>query len=108
MTNVENPILFTGYYPHIPATDSPQPVTSTTPNYHNILVRHLTATGATSAGDVVGVPEEPFYNICLNSVQISATTGLVVRNATITTSGNTTITVSSGSPYIIESNGYVN
>jgi polygalacturonase len=107
MTNVKYPIWFSGYYPDIPADGDPaQPVTSTTPDYHDITVDGLTATGSTYAGDIVGVTEEPFYNIYLTSVNISAKTGLTVRNATVTVS-NTTITVSSGSAYIIQSNAKV-
>ncbi|HEY7413964.1 MAG TPA: glycosyl hydrolase family 28 protein [Ktedonobacteraceae bacterium] len=107
MTNVKHPIWFSGYYPDIPADGDPaQPVTSTTPNYHDITVDGLTATGATDVGDIVGVTEKPFYNIFLKNVNISAGTGLVVRNTTVTVS-NTTLTVSSGSAYVIQSSSHV-
>ncbi len=107
MTNVQTPILITAYYPSIPADGDPaQAVTSTTPNYHDITVSKVTATGATSAGDIVGVPEKPLTNITLSSVSITAKTGLIVRNATVTTP-STTITVSSGSAYILQSNSHV-
>lgn len=107
MTGVKDPLLFTGYYPSIPSSDSPQPITSTTPYYHNITVSNLTATGASVAGTIVGVPEEPLTAITLNAVKISAKTGVVVRNATVTVTGGTTISVSKGSAYILESNGHV-
>jgi polygalacturonase len=108
MTNVQNPIWFSGYYPDIPSSqDAAQPITSTTPNYHDITVNGLTATGAKAAGDIVGVTEEPLYNIYLEGVKISATTGLVVRNATVTVSNGTAITVSSGSAYVIQAAGQV-
>ncbi len=107
MTNVTHPILFTGYYPDIPASDLPQPVTNTTPYYHNIVVNNLTATGASDAGTIVGVPEEPLSAILLNAVKITAKTGIVVRNTTVTVTHSTRITVSSGPPYIIESQGKV-
>jgi polygalacturonase len=107
MTNVKNALWFSGYYPDIPADGDPaQAVTSTTPNYHDITVNGLTATGSTSAGDIVGVTEKPFSNINLTGVNISAKTGLVVRNATVTVS-STTVTVSSGSAYIVQSNAKV-
>ncbi len=107
MTGVKTPLLFTGYYPSIPSSDSPQPITSTTPYYHNITVNNLVATGSSTAGTIVGVPEEPFTGITLNAVKITAKKGIEVRNATVTVKGGTTITVSSGSSYIIESQGKV-
>jgi hypothetical protein len=108
MTNVQNPIWFSGYYPDIPSSqDAAQSITSTTPNYHDITVNGLTATGAKDVGDIVGVTEEPFYNIYLEAVKVTATTGLVVRNATVTVSNGTAMTVSSGSAYIIQAAGQV-
>jgi len=108
MKNVTNPIWFSGYYPKIPSPDAAQPITSTTPNYHNITVSNLVATGASDVGDIVGVTELPFTNITLSGVKITAKTGLVVRNATITANNGTTLTVSSGSAYILQTNGHVN
>jgi polygalacturonase len=108
MTNVQYPIWFSGYYPDIPADGDPaQTVTATTPYYHSITVNNMTASGATAAGYIVGVPEKPFTSITLNDVKITATTGLEVRNATVTVTGGTTMTVSSGSAYIIQSKGSV-
>jgi polygalacturonase len=108
MTNVTHPIWFSGYYPKIPSPDAAQPITSTTPNYHNISITNLVATGASDVGDIVGVTELPLTNITLSGVKISAKTGLVVRNATITANNGTTLTVSSGAAYIIQTNGHVN
>lgn len=108
MTNVQYPIWFSGYYPNIPASqDAAQPITSTTPNYHDITINGLTAKGARAAGYIVGVTEKPLYNIHLQNVQISATTGLVVRNATVNVSNGTAMTVSSGSGYVIQAAGQV-
>ncbi len=107
MTGVKTPLLFTGYYPSIPSSDSPQPITNTTPYYHDITVNNLVATGASTAGTIVGVPEEPFTAITLNGVKITSKKGIEVRNATVTVKGGTTVTVSSGSAYIIESQGKV-
>ena len=107
MTNVKYPIWFSGYYPHIPTSDSAQPITATTPYYHNITINNLTATGASAAGYIVGVPEKPFTAITLNAVKITASTGLEVRNAAVVVTGGTTMKVSSGSAYIIQSGGSV-
>ena len=103
MTNVKYALIISGYYPDIPADGDPaQPVTATTPYFHNILIDDLTVTGATFAGYVIGVTEKPFTNITLNNVHITAKTGLQVRNTTLLICA-TTITVSSGSSYLIES-----
>ncbi len=108
MTNVSHPILFSGYSSTIPSSDSPHPITTTTPYYHDITVQNLVATGASDAGTIVGVPEKPLTAITLRAVTITAQTGLVVRNATVTvTPGGTKITVSRGNAYIIESKGKV-
>src|SRR5450432_2180019 len=52
---------------------------------------------------IVGVPEKPFTAITLNNVKITATTGLEVRNAAVVVTGGTTMKVSSGSAYIMQS-----
>ncbi len=107
MTNVTHPLIFTGYYPKIPTTFTKQAITATTPFFHNVTVTNLVATGASDAGDIVGVPEKPFTGITLSAVKITAKTGLVVANAAVTTTNGTKITPSSGSAYIIESGGSV-
>jgi len=107
MTGVKHPLLFTAYYPTIPATDPPQPITNTTPFYHNITVTNLVATGASDAGTIVGVPEKPMTAITLVTVKITAKTGLVVRNATVTVTGGTSITAASGSAFVLQSNGNI-
>lgn len=108
MTNVTTPILITAYYPSIPADGDPaQPVTSTTPDYYGISITKVTATGASAAGEIVGVPELPITGLTLNTVSISAKTGVIVRNATITNTA-VTITPSSGSAWILQSKATVN
>ncbi|WP_199821031.1 pectinesterase family protein [Streptomyces fulvoviolaceus] len=107
MTDVPTPILITGYYPSVPADgDAAQAVTSTTPNYHDITIANVTATGANTAGQIVGVPERPITGLTLSSVSISAKTGLTVRNAAVATT-STTIKPASGSAYIVQSKATV-
>ncbi|WP_433170312.1 glycoside hydrolase family 28 protein [Actinoallomurus sp. CA-150999] len=107
MTRVATPILITAYYPKVPADGDPaQAVTSTTPNYHDITISKVTATSATTAGQIVGLPERAITGLNLASVNITATTGLMVRNATVTT-GSTTIKTASGPAYILQSNASV-
>ena len=107
MTGVKYPIYITAYYPNIPAaTDPALAVTSTTPNYHDITIKNLSVTGSPYIGVIVGVPEMPLKNIHLQNVSISASTGLIVRNASIDTTA-TNVKVTSGSSYIIQTNGIV-
>lgn len=107
LTNVSTPISLLEYYPKVPADGDPaQSITSTTPNFHNITISKVTATGASNVGQIIGVPERPMTAITLSNVNISAKTGLEVRNATVSTS-SVTLTVSSGSAYILESNSHV-
>ncbi len=68
MKNVRGAITLTSYYPKIPATDSAQPVTKTTPAYKNITIRNLTATSTKYAGVIVGLPESPIENVRLENV----------------------------------------
>ncbi len=108
MTNVMYPIYFSEYYPSIPSQSDPaQAVNSTTPYYHDITIKNLTAAGSPYAGVIVGVPEMPMINIHLQNVNISAQTGLQIRNATVDTTG-VNITASNGrGPYVLQINGYV-
>jgi len=103
MTDVATPISILAYYPSVPADGDPaQAVTSTTPNYHDITVSKITATGATTEGQIVGVPEKPITALTLSSVNLSGGTGVQVRNATVTA---TSVTVKS---WILQSNAEVN
>ncbi|WP_063749786.1 pectinesterase family protein [Streptomyces xylophagus] len=107
MTDVTTPIQITGYYPSIPADgDAAQTVTGTTPNYHDITIANITATGATTAGQIVGVPEQPITGLTLTAVNITAKTGLTVRNATVGTT-STIIKPASGPAYIVQSKAAV-
>jgi polygalacturonase len=107
MTNVSTPITILGYYPNVPADGDPaQAVTASTPYYHDISISKVTATGAKVAGQIVGVPEKAITGLSLSSVTITATTGVLVRNATVTTT-SVTIHPSSGAAWILQSNGHV-
>jgi polygalacturonase len=106
MTNVATPITILAYYPDVPADGDPaQTVTSTTPYYHDITVSKVTATGATTEGQIVGLPERSAA-VNLSSVSISGGTGVLVRNAAVTTS-SVTLKPSSGSAWILQSKATV-
>ncbi len=107
MKNVHYPIFFTGYYSDIPyqAVDTLFPVTSTTPNFHNILVKNLKSTNTyanSSAGIIVGVAEKPFTNIRLENVNISSYLGLQIRNASVYISDTSLISVQFGNRLVRE------
>ncbi len=103
MTNVAIPINITCYYPKVPATDTAQPVTATTPHYRNIQIINLTTSGPKSAGFIVGLPESVISNITLENVHLTAKTGLTVRNATGIHFKNSTIKVET-KPAVIAQN----
>jgi polygalacturonase len=105
MSNVGVPIGFTDWYPSDPSnptTVSSNSVTSTTPNYKHIVIQNLTATGATSAGNIYGLPELHISDVQLKNVNITATTGMDIyyANSIVFTNGSS-ITVSSGYPVTI-------
>jgi polygalacturonase len=107
MTNVTTPISILAYYPSVPADGDPaQAVTSTTPNYHDITITKVTATGATTEGQIVGVPEQPIKALTLSSVSLSGGTGVQVRNATVA-ANSVTLKPSSGSAWVLQSNAKV-
>ena len=61
MTNVQNPVFITSYYPTLPTdptTDTAMAITATTPIWQNITIKNLTATGSTNGGILWGLPEE--------------------------------------------------
>ena len=105
MQNVANPIWISGYYPKIASESDPaQPVTATTPDFHDISIIHMVSSGSPTAGVMVGLPELPMKNMLLKNDTISASTGLTIRNAAIDTE-NTLSTATYGPGYILQVNG---
>jgi polygalacturonase len=103
MKDVRGAITITSYYPKIPATDTAQPVTGTTPKYRNITIRNLTATSTKSAGVIVGLPESPIENVLLENVTITAEQGgLEIRNAKRVQLKNVKVTPKKGEPMIVK------
>jgi polygalacturonase len=100
MEDVETPVLITEYYPHIPEQDSAQPLTRLTPHFHDISIVNLKATGAKTAGFIVGLPESPITSISLNNVHIGAEKGMTISHATVTTH-DFAVKVTSGPPLIM-------
>lgn len=103
MKNVRGAITLTSYYPKIPATDTAQPVTDTTPKYKNITIKNLTATSSKAAGVIVGLPESHIENVLLENVTITAEQGgLEVRHAKGVTFKNVTVTTKKGEPFEVK------
>jgi len=51
------------------------------PDFHNILIDHVTIENARSAGKISGLAGHPIYNITLRDVTLKAETDLVATNA---------------------------
>jgi hypothetical protein len=100
MEDVATPVLITEYYPHIPDHDSAQPVTRLTPHFHDISITNLSATGAKTAGFIVGLPESPITSIILSNVHISAEKGMTISNATVT-AHDFAVKAAGGAPFIM-------
>lgn len=83
MVDVNPALIFTAYYPKIPKTDEVQPVTESTPWFHDIKVINLRATVTKNAGAIIGLPEKPFTDIVLQNVHIESAKPLEIRNATV-------------------------
>jgi polygalacturonase len=100
MTNVQNPVYITSYYPTLPTdptVDTAMAVTATTPTWQNITIKNLTATGSTNAGILWGLPEAKISNLVFDNVKIQATTGMEIFHATgISFTNGSTVTPSSG------------
>src|SRR5208282_4992546 len=82
-TGASQPILVYDYYPaSSPPTetsssatwDVPQAIQPNTPNVYNLTISGLTATNATSAAVISGVPEACILNVILNNVSITTNT----------------------------------
>jgi polygalacturonase len=85
MTNVQNPVFITSFYPTLPTdpgTDATMAITATTPIWQNITIKNLTATGSTNGGILWGLPEEKISMITFDNVKISANTGMEIFHAT--------------------------
>ncbi len=108
MKNVGQAIVITSYYPdrelpkpgeHVDA----QPVGNRTPQWSNITIRNIIATGCTkSAGLIIGLPEALATNITLSNITIEAPTGLRVGYAKDLTLDKVSINAKDGKPLAIE------
>lgn len=75
MEDVGTAILITEFYPKVPTSIEPAPVTRLTPHFHDITISNVRATGSKEAAVVVGLPESPILGLRLLNVSIEATKG---------------------------------
>jgi polygalacturonase len=102
MKNVRGAITITSYYPKIPETDKPRPVTATTPTYRNITIRNLQATSTRDAGVIIGLPESAIENVRLENVAIvAAGKGLEIRHARGVELVNVEVSPKRGDPIVV-------
>lgn len=97
MKDVKNAIVISEYYPHIMPTGgvTAAPVGRLTPHFSDITLENVTATGSTSAGAIVGLPESPVKHVVLDNVKISAQKGLTIGYADVSGQG-VTVTAAEG------------
>ncbi len=126
MENVATPVVLSGYYQSKPVdeaevsrmlsrggfvlnnqiypgdADAVQPyVRNSTPFIRNVTVSGLTASGATRAGIIVGLPERAIENVRLENVTIESSEGLLVRHAAVNGTG-VKLSTRQGQPVIEE------
>jgi polygalacturonase len=107
MSNVVPAITFTCYYANNSAGDATNANTAATagekiPIYRNIRVTNLKASCQKSAGVIVGLPESCITNVVFDNVQISAVTGLTIRNAKGIVFKDSSVTVKKGAAFTAE------
>ncbi len=85
MTSVKNALVISEYYPKMlpPEIERRQPVTRLTPHFHDIAIENLSATGGSSAGAIVGLPEAPIRGVTLRNVKIDAKKSLTIAYAEV-------------------------
>lgn len=90
MQNVATPIQITAWYDKVPdspeeAAASAEPKTSTTPEYHNILIQDVTVSGYNTKNSndknyngimIYGRPESYVYDVTFDNVKISHRNGI--------------------------------
>jgi polygalacturonase len=98
MVDVKTAILISEYYPKVyPEGDvAAAPIGRLTPFFHNFVIENVKATGSTSAGVIVGLPESPVKDVLLKNVDIQAATGLKVAYAQGITFDNVKVTAAEG------------
>ncbi|MGN6367511.1 MAG: glycoside hydrolase family 28 protein [Phycisphaerae bacterium] len=103
MHDVKYPIWFASYFPIIPKnamSDKPAAVTASTPVWKDIRVTNFSATGALSAGSIVGLPEQPIDNVTLTHIKIGASKPMEIAHAKGIVFSDAHLTAKSGKPVV--------
>ena len=105
MEDVKTPILISEYYPKtVPEGEvAAAPIGRLTPFFHDFTIENVTATGATNAGYIVGLPESPIKGVTLKNVSISAKKHMIVMYAQVTGS-NISVSSEDGEKTAVASN----
>ena len=108
MNDVKTAILVSEYYPKVfPEGDvAAAPVGRLTPEFHDIVIENVKATGGKTAGVIVGLPEAPVKGIVLRNVDIQAQTGMRIAYAQVTLD-HVTITPAEGQPMTVAASAKV-
>ncbi len=110
LTNVRQPLEISAYdrsgEGRVEAPyDPPQPVTPTTPNIHDVTIKNMTATGATEASLIVGLPEACIRNVVLDNVRTTTSSaGLQLRNMTGMFTNVTSTPKAGDPPFVVQEN----
>jgi hypothetical protein len=104
MTNVTTALTINMYYMDKAgsATRLSKPVTATTPFLKDVWIENVTATGASTNEEIIGLPESPVLNINLTNVKISGKKGMIVKDAQGVTFKNVVIKPDSGEAVVTE------
>jgi polygalacturonase len=105
MEEVKTPILISEYYPKV-APDGPvasAPIGRLTPFFHDFTIEDVTATGATNAGYIVGLPESPVKGVVLRHIKIAAQKGMIVMYSEVS-GEDVSVTASEGKPISVAPN----
>jgi hypothetical protein len=116
MTGVAVPISINDYYPNLggptePPYQTAQPITTTTPYVHDIIIKNVVATGASGALNgtvqsfIEGLPESCIHNVTLSNVNIqSSSLGITLRHMTGTFTDVTSTPAAPNPPFEVQEN----
>ena len=105
MEDVPVPVSISMYYSGGAGDDRPQPVSDGTPRFRDISLSNILASGAKTAGEILGLPEMPIRGVTLTNMKIVAQNGFVIRHARDIRFHDVRIETGSGPP--IQSNDVV-
>jgi len=97
MTGVKNAITINMYYAG-PKERVMQPITASTPKLRDVRIENVTATGAQTCCEIIGLPESPVKNVVLSHVNLAGVKGMTVRDAQGVVLDQVVVTPTTGEP----------